>query len=83
MALPNYSGGETYYASADSNISQLAQQVEPDGSIRVTDITPASASNSYAVMYLESGALKFKYYDTASITLSSGSDFTSLSAAAQ
>lgn len=83
MSLPNFSGGTAYTAQENSNISKIAQHVTATGGVLITDVTTASANNSYAVMYLESGALKWKYYDTASTTLSGGSDWTSLSAAAQ
>lgn len=81
MSLPNYSGGTAYTANENDNISKIAGHVKADGSLIITDITPASASNSYAEIYLESGQLKFKYYDTNSTTLSGGTDYTDLSGA--
>ena len=78
----NMNSGADYSAKENSNIAKVAGHVTAAGSLIVTDSTAASAANSYCVITLTSGALQFKYYNTASSTLSSGTFYTTISAAA-
>ena len=79
--MSNKNSGAAFTALQNSNISEVAGHVDQLGSLILTDVTPASATNSYCVITLTSGALQFKYYNTASSTLSSGAFFTTISAA--
>ena len=69
-------------ADSNDNITKIAEHVTATGGLLVTDTATGSADNSFAEMYLNAGQLFFKYTDTASTTLSGGSDFTSLSGTA-
>jgi hypothetical protein len=82
MATNNNSGTPFSSVSAyNSNISIMASRFGKDGSLIITDANPVSAYISTMEVFLSSGNLYFKYFNTMNTTMSGGVIVTSLSAA--